>query len=136
MARTLERRSGELTLSQYRVLEAVAAGDQRASRVAARLAIGKPTISASVEYLCQRKLLTRSRVADDQRAVELQLTVAGAAVLRSAQASMLERIEAVCAHTPDPELTMRVLTWLAPAFDELSGDDPTSTQSPAVVRGR
>jgi DNA-binding MarR family transcriptional regulator len=49
--RVLERASGELSLAHYRVLAAIASGDERASRVANRLAIGKPTVSVAVEAL-------------------------------------------------------------------------------------
>ena len=51
LARILERASGELSLSHYRVLAMVSAGDGRASRLAGRLALGKPAISAAVESL-------------------------------------------------------------------------------------
>src|ERR1700728_2063445 len=64
--RILERGSGELSLAHYRVLSAIASGDERASRVAKRLAIGKPTVSAAVEALAQRGLLVRSAVDGDQ----------------------------------------------------------------------
>jgi DNA-binding MarR family transcriptional regulator len=97
VTRLLERASGELSLPHYRVLAAVAEGDERASRVAARLALGKPTISASVDALCRRGLLTRSDVAHDQRAVTLRLTPAGASVLADAEAAMAARLDDVLA---------------------------------------
>ena len=78
LARVLERASGDLSMAHYRVLAAVADGDERASRVAARLALGKPTISASVDALCRHGLLTREDVEHDQRATTLRLTDAGA----------------------------------------------------------
>ncbi len=53
-SRVLERASSELSLAHYRVLSAIASGDERGSRIAARLALGKPTVSAAVESLCQR----------------------------------------------------------------------------------
>ena len=73
-ARILERVSGELSLAHYRVLSAIAGGDERASRVAERLALGKPAVSAAVESLSQRGLIARSEVAGDQRAAALRLT--------------------------------------------------------------
>jgi DNA-binding MarR family transcriptional regulator len=76
-SRVLERASGELSLAHYRVLSAIASGDERASRVASRLAIGKPTISAAVDTLCQRGLLLRSDVDGDQRVASLRLTSEG-----------------------------------------------------------
>jgi DNA-binding MarR family transcriptional regulator len=100
VTRLLERASGELSLPHYRVLAAVAEGDERASRVAARLALGKPTISASVDALCRRGLLTREDAVSDQRAVTLRLTPAGVATLRAAEAAMTARLDEVLARTP------------------------------------
>src|SRR5580700_9447325 len=100
-SRLLERASGELSLSHYRVLSAIASGDERASRIAARLAVGKPTISATVESLCQRGLLARSAVKGDHRAAALRLTAQGAAVLARVEAEMVARLEGLSSRTPD-----------------------------------
>jgi DNA-binding MarR family transcriptional regulator len=99
LARVLERASGELSMAHYRVLAAVADGDERASRVAARLALGKPTISASVDALCRRGLLTREDVAHDQRATTLRLTDAGATALQAAEVAMTQRLAQVLTQT-------------------------------------
>ncbi len=99
LSRVLERASGDLSMAHYRVLAAVADGDERASRVAARLALGKPTISASVDALCRHGLLTREDVEHDQRAATLRLTDAGARALRDAEAAMTQRLAQVLAHT-------------------------------------
>src|SRR6201995_3072 len=99
MARHLERSSGALNLAPYRVLAVVADGDERASRVAARLALGKPTISAHVDALCRRGLLTREDGAHDQRATTLRLPDAGAIALQEAEAAMTQRLGQVLAHT-------------------------------------
>src|ERR1700761_7040788 len=77
-ARVLERASGQISLAQYRVLSAVAAGDERASRIAERLELGRPTISAAVATLCRHGLLVRDEVVADQRATDLRLTPSGA----------------------------------------------------------
>jgi DNA-binding MarR family transcriptional regulator len=100
------------------VLSAIAAGDERASRIAARLTLGKPAISAHVEALCQRGLLTRGGDDDDQRVVALQLTPAGHEKLRDAESVMTARLGAVCARTPDPERVYEALQWLGTAMDE------------------
>src|SRR5256885_8721907 len=50
----LERASSELSLAHYRVLAAISSGSAMASRIADRLAVGKPTISAAVEALERR----------------------------------------------------------------------------------
>ncbi len=121
-SRVLERASGELSLAHYRVLSAIASGDERASRVAARLAIGKPTVSASVDTLCRRGLLFRSEVEGDQRAASLRVTDEGAAVLGRVEAEMIRRIEDLCSRTPDGRQLMDSLVWLGAAIDETQAE--------------
>jgi DNA-binding MarR family transcriptional regulator len=117
LSRILERACGELGMAHYRVLAAIADGDERASRVARRLALGKPTISASVEALCRRGLLTREDVAGDQRAVTLRITSAGRRALDEAETAMSERLSAVLAHTARPADTKAALCRLGPGMD-------------------
>jgi DNA-binding MarR family transcriptional regulator len=114
----LERSSPDLNLAHYRVLSAVSSGDERASRVAERLALGRPTVSAAVESLCGRGLLDRGEVAGDQRASALSLTPAGEALLDAIETEMITRISALCARTPDAERVMESLAWLGLALDE------------------
>jgi DNA-binding MarR family transcriptional regulator len=116
--RVLERASGELSLAHYRVLSAIASGEERASRVAERLAIGKPTVSAAVEVLAQRGLLLRSAVDGDQRVAVLHLTPDGQALLARVEAEMIRRIDDLCARTPDPDRLMESLVWLGAAIDD------------------
>ncbi|HEX4218378.1 MAG TPA: MarR family winged helix-turn-helix transcriptional regulator [Acidimicrobiales bacterium] len=118
-SRLLERASGELNLAHYRVLSAIASGDQRASRIAARLAIGKPTVSATVEALCHRGLLVRSRGADDQRVDVLCLTPEGETVLQRVEAAMVERITDLGRRTPQGEQLLQSLVWMGAAIDEV-----------------
>lgn len=117
--RVLERASGELSLAHYRVLSAIASGDERASRVANRLAIGKPTVSAAVDALVQRGLLVRSGVDGDQRVAALHLTSEGAALLSRVEAEMIRRIDDLCARTPDGDQLMESLVWLGSAIDDM-----------------
>jgi DNA-binding MarR family transcriptional regulator len=121
-SRVLERASGELSLAHYRVLSAVASGEERASRVASRLAIGKPTISAAVDSLCGRGLLSRSGVDGDQRAASLRVTPDGAALLARVEAEMISRIEDLCARTPDGAQLLESLVWLGAAIDETQAE--------------
>lgn len=92
LARFLERACTDLTLAQYRVLALVADGERHASRVANALALGKPTVSASVETLAERGLLTRAPAGDDRRATELTVTPAGRRVLHATEAAMRARL--------------------------------------------
>ena len=117
-SRVLERASGELSLAHYRVLSAIASGDERASRVAHRLAIGKPTVSAAVDNLAQRGLLARTGVDADQRVAALHLTLEGEAVLSRVEAAMIRRIEDLGARTPNSAQLMESLAWLGAAIDD------------------
>jgi DNA-binding MarR family transcriptional regulator len=117
-SRLLERASGELNLAHYRVLSAIASGDERASRIAARLAIGKPTVSATVESLCRRGLLVRSRIDGDQRVAALHLTLEGERLLARVEAAMVERITDLGDRTPDGEQLLHSLVWMGAAIDD------------------
>jgi DNA-binding MarR family transcriptional regulator len=123
--RVLERASGELSLAHYRVLSAVASGDERASRVANRLAIGKPTVSAAVDALVQRGLLARSEVDGDLRVAALHLTTEGVAVLTRVEAEMIHRIDDLCARTPDAGQLLESLAWLGAAIDDMQAQRAT-----------
>jgi len=123
-SRVLERASDELSLAHYRVLAAVASGEERASRVAARLALGKPTVSAAVESLCERGLLMRASVAGDQRAAALHLTADGAALLARVEAEMVHRIEELCGYAPDPARVLESLVALGAALDASRSSRP------------
>jgi DNA-binding MarR family transcriptional regulator len=116
-SRVLEGASDELSLAHYRVLSAIAAGDERASRIAARLALGKPAVSAAVEALSRRGLLTRSVVEGDQRAAALCLTREGRQALDRVETAMVDRIHALCGETADGEQLVHSLVWMGGAID-------------------
>jgi DNA-binding MarR family transcriptional regulator len=120
VSRLLERASPDLNLAHYRVLSAVAEGDERASRVAARLALGKPTVSAAVDSLGRRGLLQRAGVAGDQRAAALSITPAGRHLLDQVEAEMAARIVDLCDRTPDAARVLDSLAGLVAALDEIA----------------
>jgi len=130
VSRMLEKASTELSLANYRVLAAIGSGDERASRVGRNLALGKPTVSATVDSLCQRGLVSRSSVGNDHRAVALKLTVEGQAVLDRVERAMVERIADLAKRTPDGSRLMETLSWLGSAMDDAlahrTAADPTS----------
>jgi DNA-binding MarR family transcriptional regulator len=115
-ARSLERAAGDLTLAQYRVLTFVAAGHERASIVAEGLALAKPTVTATVDWLVERGLLTREAVVGDRRSVRLAVTRVGAAALRTAEKSMGERLERVLEHARDRRALLTALCDLDDAL--------------------
>jgi DNA-binding MarR family transcriptional regulator len=113
----LERSSPELSLAHYRVLSAIAAGEERASNIARSLAVGRPAISAAVESLCQRGLLERSQVEGDSRAVSLHLTGPGQRLLDVVESEMLARLDDLRGRTPDGDRLLESLLWLGRAVD-------------------
>jgi DNA-binding MarR family transcriptional regulator len=118
----LERSSPQLSLAHYRVLTAIAQGHERASNIASKLALGKPTVSAAVESLCRRGLLVRSGVAGDQRAAALHLTPAGEMLLEQVETEMISRINDLCDRTPDGGQLIESLVWLGAAMDSRLAD--------------
>ena len=108
-ARSLEHAAGDLTLAQYRVLAFVASGTERSSLVAEGLALAKPTVTAAVDLLVERKLVTREAVEGDRRSLRLAVTPAGADALSTAERSMGERLDQVLEFARDPEALLAAL---------------------------
>ena len=117
LARLLERGAGDLSLSQFRVLALVEEGGERASQLADRLALAKPTITAAVDGLVERGYLTRSADCTDRRATKITLTAAGRKALYDAEHAMHARLHDVLAHADDPNAVERALEDLARAVD-------------------
>jgi DNA-binding MarR family transcriptional regulator len=117
-ARSLEQAAGDLTLAQYRLLAFVAAGTERSSLVAEGLALAKPTVTAAVDGLVGRKLITREAVAGDRRSLRLAVTAAGTKALRGAEDSMAERLDRVLEHARDPQALVAALCDLDDALAE------------------
>jgi DNA-binding MarR family transcriptional regulator len=115
-ARKLERATGDLTLAQYRVLALVAAGDERSSLVAERLAVAKPTITAVVDGLVERGFLTREAVAGDRRSLRLVVTANGRKALTAAESSMAAAIADVLDDARDPDAVIAGLLDLDDAL--------------------
>ena len=137
VSRFLERVSTELSLPDFRVLSAVDSGEARASRVAARLAIGRPTISAAVDSLCKRGLLVRAEVDGDQRAASLTLTAEGVAVRQRVEDSLVDQLQALCDRTQDADRVIESLAWLGTAIESIINertDAPGESPVPASVQ--
>jgi DNA-binding MarR family transcriptional regulator len=117
--RILERASGELSMPHYRVLASVAAGEERASRVAERLELGRPAISSAVEALCSHGFMERQEVRGDQRAVDLRVTREGAKLLERIEHEMTEALRALCARVEGSEQLIASLATLDVAVDAL-----------------
>ncbi|MCW2620859.1 MAG: transcriptional regulator, MarR family [Frankiales bacterium] len=87
-----------LDASAFAILHLVACGEATSvTDLAARLSVGKPTISRQVTALEQLELVRRRPAAQDRRAAVLELTEMGRASFAAARASREERFRRLLA---------------------------------------
>ena len=122
LSRVLEHGCCDLSLAQYRVLGAVADGGRRASQVAGLLALARPTITAVVDGLEARGLVTRETVAADRRAYRLSITDDGREALAAADASLGASLAPLFARLERPGEVVGALAELGRALDELAAE--------------
>jgi long-chain acyl-CoA synthetase len=97
-----------LSLQQYRALALLAEGPAAATRLAERLTVSPPSVTAVVDGLVARELVTRAPDPDDRRRQHLALTPAGLALLLEADAAVTARLSEVAAHFGEDEARERV----------------------------
>jgi DNA-binding MarR family transcriptional regulator len=117
--RTLERVSTELTPQQYRILKLAGAGGERSARLAERLAVAKPTLTATADALVAAGYARRDAEAGDRRVVRLCPTAEGREVLDRADAAYGRWLGRLLAETGEPDLVLHALDLLNQAMDEL-----------------
>src|SRR3954466_13454081 len=93
LSRMLENACSDLTLPQYRLLAMVAEGDERASALAGRLALAKPTITGVVAGVVERGRVRRDVVRSDRRAAKISITAAGKRALAATEHDMNDRFD-------------------------------------------
>lgn len=130
LARFLERNSAGLGLAQYRVLSTIAGGDARASRLASRLTVGKPAVSAILETLAARGFLERAVEPGDRRASCLTVTEAGRDALAEAETAMAQALAEVLSLTARPALASEQLAALAMALESRRVAPPAGPSLP------
>jgi long-chain acyl-CoA synthetase len=95
IARQVERglaTNSELTLPQYRVLGLLAESNELPSSLADKLNVRRPSITAVVDGLVARGLVTRTPAEDDRRQVSHAITAEGRRVLAVADADVDQRL--------------------------------------------
>jgi DNA-binding MarR family transcriptional regulator len=119
LARVLECNiAAGLTLPQYRVLGLLAGGDERATLLANRVAVAKPTLTSIVDSLHERGFVAREIPDGDRRAVRLSITAAGRVELRRAAAAFGESLDEVLAECSDRQGVLDALGALGGALDD------------------
>jgi DNA-binding MarR family transcriptional regulator len=106
LARVAEQacQSTGISLPQYRLLVSVSGQTQRASELAARVGVSRPTLTSLVDGLEQGGLLRRVPVATDRRGIQLVPTDKGLAAIARAEDALTRRLLQLVA----PEAAARV----------------------------
>jgi DNA-binding MarR family transcriptional regulator len=117
-ARVLERTLDDMTLPQFRVLALISSAPERASHLAEKAAVSRPSLTGLLDGLEARGWVERSDVEGDRRGVTLELTKAGAAALRHAERAMAGALDEVLAHADDRAAIVTGLTQFGLAMKE------------------
>lgn len=116
--RGLECVDAGLTPSQYRIMKLAGAGGERSTRLAQRLAVAKPTLTATADGLVAAGYACRAAEPGDRRVVRLSLTTAGHAALDRADAAYAGWLGPLLDATGDPEAVLDALELLGSAMTE------------------
>lgn len=81
-----------ISLPQYRLLSEIVAGPSRASVLAARVGVSRPTLTSLVHGLEHSGFVVRVPVPADRRGIELRATETGLAAVARAETALAERI--------------------------------------------
>jgi DNA-binding MarR family transcriptional regulator len=117
-SRIVERASDGLSFADYRVMAALQSGEERATRLADRLALGKPAVSATVESLSKRGLILRSPVEGDNRAVALTISDKGQELFDRMEGRMTRQLELLAERTDNPGQIIAALGLLGDAVEQ------------------
>jgi DNA-binding MarR family transcriptional regulator len=116
--RALERVDTGLTAQQYRILKLAGAGGERSARLAERLAVAKPTLTATADGLVAAGYAQREAEAGDRRVVRLSLTAAGREAVERADAAYAGWLGPLLGATGDPAGVLEALRGLDAAMEE------------------
>jgi DNA-binding MarR family transcriptional regulator len=119
LSRALERVDSGLSPQQYRILKLAGAGGERSARLAGRLAVARPTLTAIADSLVGAGLARREAEPGDRRVVRLHLTDAGDAAVGRADAAYAAWLRQVLDLTGDSARIGAALARMGTALDEL-----------------
>lgn len=105
LARHLEKALGDegITLAQYRVLAFLSHGEWAASKLAERLVVSRPSVTALVDGLVEQGWVERKASETDRRSVLHELTGAGRRRLEQATAVLAAGLGGLLDHLHDDE---------------------------------
>lgn len=117
--RALERVDTDLTPQQYRILKLAGAGGERSAKLAERLAVAKPTLTAIADGLVAAGYARRETEPGDRRVVRLCLTESGHGAVERADVAYGQWLDQILAQTSAPEAVLDALGALNEAMDEV-----------------
>jgi len=117
--RALERVDTDLTPQQYRILKLAGAGGERSAKLAERLAVAKPTLTATADGLVAAGYARRDPEPGDRRVVRLCLTQSGHEAVDRADAAYTRWLDQLLAETGEPDQVLDALAVLNRAMDEV-----------------
>ncbi|MFD0633525.1 MarR family winged helix-turn-helix transcriptional regulator [Catenulispora yoronensis] len=113
LRRTLERVETGLSLPQYQLLAMVRSGGERSARLADKLAVRKPTLTAAADALVGAGFLEREADPGDRRVVRVRITEAGLVALRTAEKQLAVAVAPLLADAADHLEEGRTRCWSA-----------------------
>jgi DNA-binding MarR family transcriptional regulator len=117
LRRVMERADTGVTLPQYQLLALVGLRGERSARLAERLAVRKPTVTATADGLVAAGLLEREAEDGDRRVVRLRLTDAGMAAADQAEQALADAVGPLLAESGDPFALLDLLDGVGEALD-------------------
>jgi len=132
--RALERVTPELTPQQYRILKLAGEDGERSARLAERLAVARPTLTAIADGLVAAGYARRDAEPGDRRVVRLCLTQAGCAAVDRADEAYERWLGQLLAQSGDPDRVLEALDLLDQAMGELKRSGSTAAGGCAQQR--
>jgi DNA-binding MarR family transcriptional regulator len=117
ISRVLERINAGVSPQQYRMLKMIGSGE-RSARLAEKLAVARPTLTATADSLVSAGLAVREAEPGDRRVVRLCLTQAGEAAVQRADVAYAGWLNEVLEHTSRADEILAALESLGDAITE------------------
>ena len=118
VSRVLDRIEAGVSPQQYRMLKLIGEGGERSARLADKLAVARPTLTATADSLVAAGLACREAEPGDRRVVRLRLTEAGQAAVARADVAYAEWFGGLLDHTGQREQIVASLLLLDTAMTE------------------
>ena len=118
ISRVLERIDAGVSPQQYRMLKLIGEGGERSARLADKLAVARPTLTATADSLVAAGLAYREAEPGDRRVVRLRLTEAGQAAAARADGAYSDWLGGLLDHTGRREQIVADLRLLDTAMTE------------------